>query len=108
VPQTQKKSYIAIIQDKWPYPVIGHPIRSTYQENCSGVMLTFRPSGRFRERHAFCARKMENQIFMKQSLKPHLEELFKIRSCTYLPSLDALSLCMLMFCDLQGHLGGKA
>jgi hypothetical protein len=51
---------------------------------------------------------MEGQIFMKQSLKHHLEELFVIRSCTHLPSLGGLSLCMLVFCDLQGHLGGKA
>jgi hypothetical protein len=51
---------------------------------------------------------MENQFFMKQSLKPHLEELLVMRSCTHLPSLGALSLCMLVFCDLQGHLGRKA
>jgi Zn-finger protein len=45
---------------------------------------------------------------MKQSLKPYLEELFVMRSCTHLPCLGALSLCMFVFCDLQGHLGGKA
>jgi hypothetical protein len=71
-------------------------------------MLTFMPSGRFTKTHAFCTKKMETQIFMKQSLKPHLEELFVMRSCTHLPSLGALSLCMLVFCDLYGHLGGKA
>jgi hypothetical protein len=56
----------------------------------------------------FALKKIETQIFMKQSLTPHLEELFVISSCTILPSLGALSLCMLMFCNLQGHLGGKA
>jgi Zn-finger protein len=45
---------------------------------------------------------------MKQSLKPYLEELFVMRSCTHLPCLGTLSLCMFVFCDLQGHLGGKA
>jgi hypothetical protein len=29
-------------------------MRSTYQENCSGVMLTFMTSGRFTKTHAFC------------------------------------------------------
>jgi hypothetical protein len=50
---------------------------------------------------------LETQIFMKQILKPHSEELAIIRSCTHLPNLGALSLCMLVFCDLQGNLGGK-
>jgi hypothetical protein len=45
---------------------------------------------------------------MNQTLKPHLEELFVTRSCTHFPSLGALSLCMLVFCDLHGHLGGIA
>jgi hypothetical protein len=71
-------------------------------------MLTFMPSGRFTKRHVFLHWKMETQIFMKQSLKPQLEELFVIRSCTHLPSFDALSLWMLVFCDIQGHLGGKS
>jgi hypothetical protein len=71
-------------------------------------MLTFMSSGCFTTTHAFCSEKMETQIIMKQSLKPHLEELFVMRSCTNLPSLSALSLCMLVFCDLQGHLGEKA
>jgi hypothetical protein len=71
-------------------------------------MLTFMPSGRFTKTHAFCTKKMRSQIFMKQSLKPHLEELFVMRSSTNFPSFGALSLCMLLFCDLQGHLGGKA
>jgi hypothetical protein len=61
------------------------------------------------QKHTLFALKMETQIFMKQkSLKAHLEELFVMRSCTRLPSLGALSLSMLVFCDLQGHLGGKA
>jgi hypothetical protein len=85
----------------------GHPMRSTYQENCSGVMLTFMPSGRFTKTHAFCT-KMETQIFMKKSLKPYLEELFVMRRCKHLQSVGALSLCMLVFCDLHGHLGRKA
>jgi hypothetical protein len=71
-------------------------------------MLTFIPSVRFTKTNALCTEKMETQIFMKQSLKPHLEELFVMRSCTHLSCLDALSLCMLVFFDLQGHLGGKA
>jgi hypothetical protein len=83
-------------------------MRSTYQEICSGVMLTFMPTGRFTKTHTFCTKNMETQIFMKQSLKPHSEEFFVIRSCTHLPSLGALSLCMLIFFNLQGHLGGKA
>jgi hypothetical protein len=56
----------------------------------------------------FALKKMETQNFIKQSLKPHMEELFVMSSCTHLRSLGALSLCVLMFCDLQGHLGGKA
>jgi hypothetical protein len=44
-----KKSYIATIRDKWPSPIIGHPMRSTYQENCSGAMLTFIPSARLKK-----------------------------------------------------------
>jgi hypothetical protein len=71
-------------------------------------MLTFMPSGHFTKTHAFFTKKMETQIFMKQSLKPYLEELFVMRSCTHLPCLGALSLCMLVFWDLHGHLGGKA
>jgi hypothetical protein len=71
-------------------------------------MLTFMPSGRFTKTHTFCTKKMETQIFIKQSLKPYLEELFKMRSCTHLPSLGALSLCMHVFCDPHGHLGEKA
>jgi hypothetical protein len=35
-----KNAYIATIQDKWPSPVIGHPMWSTYLENCSGVIDT--------------------------------------------------------------------
>jgi hypothetical protein len=84
-----KKSYIVTIRDKWPSPVIGHPMRSTYLENCSGVMLTFMPSGRF-AKHTRFALKMETQIFVKQSLKPYLEELFVMRSCTHLPGFWAL------------------
>jgi hypothetical protein len=79
-----KKSYIVTIRDKWPSPVIGHPMRSTYLENCSGVTLTFMPSGRFTKTHAFCT-KNGNSNFVKQSLKPYLEELFVMRSCTHLP-----------------------
>jgi hypothetical protein len=59
----QKKSYIYTIRDKWPSPVIGHPMRSTYLENCSGVMLTFMPSGRFTKTHAFHTKEIETQIF---------------------------------------------
>jgi hypothetical protein len=44
---------------------------------------------------------------MKQSLKPYLEELFVMRRGTHLPSLGALSLCMLVFCDLHDHLVEK-
>jgi hypothetical protein len=51
---------------------------------------------------------METQIFTKQSLKPYLEELFEMISCTHLQILGTLSLCMLVFFDLHGHLGGKA
>jgi hypothetical protein len=86
-----KKSYIVTIQDKRPSPVIGHPMRSTYLENCSGVMLTFMPSGRFTKTHAFCT-KNGNSNFVKQSLKPYLEELFVMRSCTHLPGFWALYL----------------
>jgi hypothetical protein len=49
------------------------------------------------QKHTLFAIKMENQIFMKQILKPYLEELFGMRRCTHLPSLGALLLCMLMF-----------
>jgi hypothetical protein len=71
-------------------------------------MLTFMPSDRFTKTNAFCTKKMETQIFMKQSLKPYLEEMFVMGRCTHLPNLGALSLCMLVFCDLHVHLGGKA
>jgi hypothetical protein len=54
---SRKNSYIATIRDKWPYHVISHPMKSTYQENCCGVMLTFMPSGRFTKTHAFCTEK---------------------------------------------------
>jgi hypothetical protein len=84
-----KKSYIVTIRDKWPSPVIGHPMRSTYLENCSGVMLTFMPSG-VSQNHMLFALKMETQIFVKQSLKPYLQELFVMRSFTHLPGFWAL------------------
>jgi hypothetical protein len=71
-------------------------------------MLTFMPSGRFTKKHAFYKKKMETQIIMKQSLKPYLEEMFVMRRCTHLPNLGALSLCMIVLCDLHGRLGGKA
>jgi hypothetical protein len=71
-------------------------------------MLTFVPSGRFTKTHIFCTKKMETRIFMKQSLKPYLEEMFVMRRCTHLTNLGALSLYMLVFCDLHSHLGGKA
>jgi hypothetical protein len=78
-----KKSYIVTIRAKRPSPVIGPPMRSTYLENFSGVTLTFVPSGRFTKTHAFCT-KNGNSNFVKQSLKPNLEELFVMRSCTHL------------------------
>jgi hypothetical protein len=79
-------------------------MRYTYLENYSGVMLTLRPDS---QKHTLFAIKMENQNFMKQILKPYLEELFGMRRCTHLPSLGALLLCMLMFCHLHSHLGGN-
>jgi hypothetical protein len=69
-PQTQKKSYIATIRDKWPYPVIGHPMKSTYQENCCGVMLTFMPSGRFTKTHAFCTEKWKLKFLWSKAWNP--------------------------------------
>jgi hypothetical protein len=70
-------------------------------------MFTFMPSSRFTKTHAF-GTKNETQIFMKQSLKPYLEEMFVMKRCTQLQNLGALSLCMLVLYDLHGHLGGKA
>jgi hypothetical protein len=71
-------------------------------------MLTFMPSGRFTKTHAFCT-KNENSNFCEA--KP--ETLFGRVVCneklhTLARFLGALSLCMLVFCDLHGHLGGKA
>jgi hypothetical protein len=43
----KKRIIYTTIRDKWPSPMIGHHMRSTYLENCSGFMLTFMPSGRF-------------------------------------------------------------
>jgi hypothetical protein len=71
-------------------------------------MLTSMPHGHITKTNAFCTKKMETQIFMKQGLKPNLEELFIMRIFTHLPSLSVLSLHVLVFCDLHGHLGGKA
>jgi hypothetical protein len=54
------------------------------------------------------ALKNGNSNFYEAKLKPYLEEMFVMRRCTHLPNLDALSLFVLVFCDLHAHLGGKA
>jgi hypothetical protein len=56
----------------------------------------------------FTLKKNVNSIFYEAKPETYLKELFVMRSCTHLPCLGTLSLCMLVFCDLQGHLGGKA
>jgi hypothetical protein len=66
------------------------------------------PSGRFTKTHAFCTKNGKSNFC---EAKP--ETLFGRLVCnekwhTLAKFLSALSLCMLVFCDLYGHLGGKA
>jgi hypothetical protein len=56
--------------------MIGHPMRSTYLENYSGVMLTFMPSCRFAKTHAFCTKKGNSNFY-----EAKLETLFGRVNC---------------------------
>jgi hypothetical protein len=71
-------------------------------------MLTFMPSGRFKKHTLFTLKKLKLKFFGAKT-----ETLFGRVVCneklhTLARFLGALSLYMLVFCDLHGHLGGKA